>query len=747
MKKSFSFWQFSALILICTALLSTGIFLYVNKLKSTLTAKRIAYLSEVAKQGANTIHTQVQGDLDLLQAVATAIGVLPQPTDAILTSLMKAESAANNFKRMGFVYPDGMAILSDDLLLDISRQTHFEKALAGEPNVSSRISDSADGQDIIVEAVPVYHGGEIIGVLFAARGTQEYADALDVESFGGEGYSLIVRATGDKMVGSRHKNAVSGMYNIFNSPDDPNHQLAPLIKEKLQAHQSGTITYHSAEKGELHISYEPLGINDWYLFSVVPTAKLTAQINALIWLLLVLCVTVALAGLAVWGYFYLNHKRNRERLYKLAYLDPVTGFPNAAAQLAAAEQLLKDHPDDSYAVVAMDVSKFKIFNEQHGYQTGNILLTHIARVINSNLQPGEVCARIYGDFFAMLLKYTTKGALKNRLELLGEQITSFQTEDRKAYPLLLAFGVYQAERGMPIHIMYNRAMIAKIQVKGRYDEIVTFYHPDWQQTLEDEEFVERHMQQALKKNEFRFFLEPVISLADGKIGAAAAKADWLVPERQEPLTMRQFIPIFRKNGFIYQFDRFLFESACRLLAQWKKDGTPLVPIAVSISNELLYDANFPQYAADKTAAYGVDPKLLILELTETSRADFLPQLKRSGEALAKAGFKLTVQYEGRGVMLSNIFQHLPVVGVKAAPGIWTPSADPKQNVMVKALTDICRQLGIYLTADGVLNQTEMEHIKALGFEYALGPFAAAPVTPEELAAKMKQPDGGAETAK
>ena len=98
-------------------------------------------------------------------------------------------------------------------------------------------------------------------------------------------------------------------------------------------------------------------------------------------------------------------------------------------------------------------------------------------------------------------------------------------------------------------------------------------------------------------------------------------------------------------------------------------------------------------------------------------------------------------------MLSNIFQHLPVVGVKAAPGIWTPSADPKHNVMVKALTDICRQLGIYLTADGVLNQTEMEHIKALGFEYALGPFAAAPVTPEELAAKMKQPDGGAETAK
>lgn len=742
MKKSFSFWQFSALILICTALLSTGIFLYVHKLDATLTAKRTAYLSEVAKQSAITIRTQVRGDLNLLQAVATAIGAIPQPTEAVITSLMKAESAANNFKRMGFVYPDGMAVLSDDLLIDISRQSHFQKALAGEPNVSNRIPDSADGQDIVVEAVPVYHNGNIIGVLFATRGTQEYADMLDVESFRGEGYSVIVRANGDKMVGSLHKNAVSGMYNIFNSPDDPDHRLAALIEKKLQTNQSGTITYTSTEKGELHISYEPLGINDWYLFSVVPTATLTAQVNALIWLLLMLCIAVALAGLAVWGYFYLEHKRNRKQLYKLAYLDPVTGFPNAEANRPAAQKLLKEHPENRYAVVALDVSKFKIFNEQHGYQTGNILLTHIARVINANLEQDEICTRVYGDFFAMLLKYTTEGALKNRLELLGEQITSFETEDRKAYPLLLAFGVYPVEeRGMPIRMMYNRATVAKSQVKGRYDEIVAFYRPDWQQTLEDEEFVERQMQQALKKKEFRFFLEPIISLADGKISAALALADWRVPGRKEPLTMRQFLPIFRKNGFIFQFDRFLFESACEMLAKWKKDGTPLIPVVVNISNELLYSPDFPKRAADKAAEYGVDTKWLILELTETNRADFLPQLKRSGEALVKAGFGLTVRYEGRGVTLSNIFQHLPIIGIKAAPSIWTPSADEKQNVMARALTDICRKLGIFLAADGVLNQAETDHIKELGFQYAQGPFAAPGVTPEELAKRIREQNG------
>ena len=213
--------------------------------------------------------------------------------------------------------------------------------------------------------------------------------------------------------------------------------------------------------------------------------------------------------------------------------------------------------------------------------------------------------RIYGDYFALLLQYSTEGALKNRLELLGEQITNFQTENRQAYPLLISFGVYPVEdRTMPLRVMYNRAAVAKSRVKGRYDEIVAFYRPDWQQTLEEEDFMERHMQQALKKGQMHFLLEPIVDLKDGKIGAAMARAEWHIPQRQAPLTMKQFLPVFRKNGFIYQFDRFLFEEACKTLAKWKKENTPLIHIVVNISNELLYDGNFVQQLAQKAASYG-----------------------------------------------------------------------------------------------------------------------------------------------
>lgn len=734
MKKSFSFWQFSVLVLICTAVLSTGIFLYVNRLSNILHQDMKTYLSEVAKQGVNTIEAKVQDDFDLLQSIATAIGAVENPTENMITKLMKAESEINNFKRMGFVYPDGMAVLSDDLLLDIAQEPHFIKAMAGTANVSNLIKDDADGKNIFVEAVPVYHHDQIIGVLFATRGMEEFTQALDVASFGGEGYSLVVRANGEKIIKAEHKNAVSGMYNIFNSPDDPNHELAQVLRDELQQRKSGTIDYLSAEKGSLHISYEPLNINDWYLFSVVPTARLTAQINAFITLLLILCLAVAIAGLAVWGYVFLQQRRTREELFAYAYIDPVTGFPNAEANRTEVERLLKENPDTRYAIVAMDVSKFKIFNEQHGYKVGNILLNHIARVIQNNLQPNELCTRIYGDYFGMLLKYTTEGALKNRLELLGEQITSFQTENCQAYPLLLSFGVYPIEdRSMPLNLMYNRATVAKSQVKGRYDEIVAFYRPGWQKTLEEEDFMERHMQQSIKKNELHFFMEPIVSLDCGKIGAAMALARWRIPNRPEALSMEQFIPVFRKNGFIYQFDRFLFESACQAIAHWQKNGSPLIPIVVNMSNELLYDADFVQRLTAKTAQYGVPNQLLIIELTETARTDFLPQLQRAGEELRKAGFGLTVHYEGKGVTLSNIFQHLPIEGIKVAPTIWTPEASQKQQVIAKAITDICQQLGIFLAADGAKTQEDLEHIKHLGFQYVQGQAAAPEVDSTQLA--------------
>ena len=730
MTDSLSFKKISAIILLCTAVLSTGIFLYVNQIERTLERNRTMYLEEVARQTTDEVETQVFNDLALLRSIATAIESLSKPTASHINRLMQNETAINNFKRMGFVRPDGMAMLSDNLLLDLSSEEHFQKALAGEANVSERITDAADGKDILVEAVPARKNGKIIGVLFATRSVEEFAKELDTQSFRGEGYSAIVRSNGDSVARALHKNAISQVENIFNMPDDPQGQLARALKEPMQNRQSGTVKYTSAEKGELHISYQPLNINDWYLLSVVPTVQMTRQINALVWRLLGLCLAVVAAGLCAWGYIFVQQKKARQKLFTTAFIDPVTQCKNLAAIRPEMEQLFRTHTNQSYALVAMDVGKFQSFNERYGFKTGDTLLKHLSRVIQEGLKQDELFTRIYADRFAMLLKYSSEGELKNRLELLAEQISNFQTEDKKTFALMLAFGVYPIEdRHESAQEMYNRACVAKKRVKGRYDEIVAFYQTRWHQELTEEALIESRMRQGIEKKEFRFFVEPIRSLKDDSLFAAEAVADWPVPERQDPLEQAVFRPVFERNGFIYQYDRYLLDAALETLSTWKVQGKKLLPIVVKVADEHLTAPGFAERLAAKAKEMDIEPKWLYLELTETKRRILNARLKAAGEELKQQGFNLTVRYTG---LVSPAFKEMPIDGVKIGRQMWTESPDRKSNMLAQSLGQVCQELGIFLAADDVATQEDADRIKTLGFSYAQGPFVGPMVKPEEL---------------
>ena len=730
MTESLSFKKISAIILLCTAVLSTGIFLYVNQIERTLERNRTMYLEEVARQTTDEVETQIHNDLALLRSIATAIEAGPKPTAQSIDRLMKTETAINNFKRMGFVRPDGMAMLSDNLLLDLSGEEHVKKALTGEANVSERITDAADGKDILVEAVPARKNGKIIGVLFATRSVEEFAKELDTQSFRGEGYSALVRANGDSVARALHKNAISQVENIFNLPDDPQGQLARALKEPMQNRQSGTVKYTSAEKGELHISYQPLNINDWYLLSVVPTVQMTRQINALVWRLLGLCLAVVVAGLCAWGYIFIQQKKARQKLFTTAFIDPVTQCKNLAAIRPEMEQVFRQNAQQSYALVAMDIGKFQSFNERYGFKTGDTLLKHLSRVIQEGLKQDELFTRVYADRFAMLLEYASEGELKNRLELLAEQISNFQTEDKKTFALMLAFGVYPIEdRRESAQEMYNRACVAKKRVKGRYDEIVAFYQKRWHQELTEEALIESRMRQGIEKKEFRFFVEPIRSLKDDSLFAAEAVADWPVPERQDPLEQAVFRPVFERNGFIYQYDRYLLDAALETLAGWKAQGKKLLPIVVKVADEHLTAPGFAERLAAKAKEMDIEPKWLYLELTETKRHILNTRLKTAGEELKQQGFNLTVRYTG---LVSPAFKEMPIDGVKIGRQMWTQSPDRKSNMLAQSLGQVCQELGIFLAADDVATQADADRIKALGFSYAQGPLVGPKVKPGEL---------------
>lgn len=302
MKKTFSFGQCAAVVLICTGLVSTGVVWYVNQLTHKLETETLQILKEFADQDAQHVRAQVTADLGMLSAVATAMSILPDPTLENMTELLETERKQNLFKNMEIGNTNGITYLDNGTMINLAGMPHFEQAVKGHAQISERVTDVIDGSNILVESVPIKNKDEVIGVLMGTRSTAEFGKMLDMQSFGGEGYSLIVDSNGDKVVESFHKNAISGLYNIFDMPDDPDHELRHKVLSDFTARKSGIVKYKSAKRGTLYINYQPLFINSWYLISVVPEEHIAKVTNNFVTLLPMLCLMIALAALMLGAY-------------------------------------------------------------------------------------------------------------------------------------------------------------------------------------------------------------------------------------------------------------------------------------------------------------------------------------------------------------------------------------------------------------------------------------------------------------
>lgn len=302
--KKFSFGHCVAIVLICTGLVSVGISLYVNQLTQKLEQETFLLLKEFADQDAHHIRSQVTADLEKLNAVATAMSILPNPTLENMTELLETERKQNLFKNMELGSTNGITYLDNGAMINLAGMPHFELAVKGQAQISERVTDLIDGENILVESVPIKNKDEVIGVLMGTRNTADFGKILDTQSFGGEGYSLIVDSNGDKVVESFHKNAIGGLYNIFDMPDDPDHKLRDQVIKDFNAHKSGIVKYKSAKRGVLYISYQPLGINHWYLIAVVPEKHIAKVTSTFITLLPMLCLLIALSALLLGAYLH-----------------------------------------------------------------------------------------------------------------------------------------------------------------------------------------------------------------------------------------------------------------------------------------------------------------------------------------------------------------------------------------------------------------------------------------------------------
>ncbi|WP_303871634.1 bifunctional diguanylate cyclase/phosphodiesterase [Acetobacterium wieringae] len=453
-----------------------------------------------------------------------------------------------------------------------------------------------------------------------------------------------------------------------------------------------------------------------------------------------------LYGLAFMGLFVISinsnlaigtFKKEIQQLKQLQDLDFLTGCPNWIKFKKECEIILDTSKTQDYAMVIFDIDKFKAINDLYGHQTGNEILTAIAKILEMYLNEEELFARMATDNFCILMKYEGYGEFSLRLENLIRKINGYSQK----FIVSISMGIYLiGETELDINALSDRANMAKRSIKDNSQISYAFYEESMRVALILENEIENRMERALVSGEFEVYLQPKYLFSDEQIIGAEALVRWNDPERGM-LPPNDFIPLFEKNGFVKKIDTYMFEAVCKLLAKWEKEMDQLTNMIISVNFSRLHLENMllPEELLAITNRYQIDPKMIEIELTEGTIFNNDVQMVEIMNHLKDFGFHISIDDFGRAYSSLNTLKNLPADILKLDKAFFSESTDnARGEKIITSMLNMAKDLDLITVAEGVETREQVEFLKEKGCDIAQGFFYAKPMNVFEFEDFVKE---------
>ena len=727
-------WISYLLIIVVITILTFFVYgcTFINQAKKVLYDEKVNYMKEISIKTSQNVQSYINGYLTTVDAISSFISIHdPYDTKHIL-EMLQAEAEKNDFKRMGIISPDGTAVTTDGLTLELADRPYFERAMQGKSTVSNELLvDKADGAEINVIASPVYYEGEVVQVIFATKTQEGFSNLLQMESFNGEGYSYIITSDGNAAVKTNHPSSIQNYTNLFDEihPHLISDKNFLKMKEDIANGQAGTFENKEVNK-KTQVYYTKVGINDWWLVSVVPSESISQKSDKLIMELTFFTIIVVLLVSSLSITIMVNMNRSNKKLEHIAYTDKVTGFSNWHKFCIDAKNNLEKNKNIDYAMVSIDVKKFSVLNDLFGHNMGDSTLQFIANIISADMQPMETFARASMDKFAIMMEYKNKRGIIDRIEQLSAAVKNLI----ESYTIELSAGVYLIEeKNLSIEILNDRANIARNIAKQKNNTYYSFFNEKNRLDILREKEIENVMHAALRSGEFEVYLQPKYSIKTNSIIGAEALVRWNRKEF-ELIPPDEFIPLFEKNGFIRDLDLYMFEQICSLLSQWSRnEKVRVVPISVNLSRGHLSDKNLPQKFSKIMKRYQVDPKFLEFELTESAIYSDTENMKNMMKRIRALGINISIDDFGSGYSSLGTLKDLPIDVLKLDKSFFDDLFDHEngQSIVVDVLS-MSKRLGLVTVAEGIETVEQVEFLKTTECDIIQGYYFSRPVMTEKF---------------
>lgn len=421
-----------------------------------------------------------------------------------------------------------------------------------------------------------------------------------------------------------------------------------------------------------------------------------------------------------------------------------TSAPAAIRQIArkdaflqALQAFLREHPDNSWAVAAVDIQHFKLYNELYGTAKGDALLNALAGcLLDYGKQTGYPVGYFGNDDFFLCLPDD-----KAEQTVVLSALQACVSPGKQDVTFFVVLGVCPVEghSKSDVDALCNYAQIAGM-APGSASNAIRRFEPSMLNELKEQQQLLSELERALDNHEFCFFLQPKCNSMTRAIVGMEALVRWNHPTRG-CVPPSEFMPLLERTGLVTKLDQYIWESVCQTLQKWQENGSNLVPVSVNVSVVDIVNLDVPQVFADLVEKYKLEPKLLLAEITETMLAENAQVVENTIQGLHRKGFSVMMDDFGSGYSSLNMLKDTNVDAIKLDMKLIDMNQQNRSKgvQIVESVVDMAHRLNLPIIAEGVETPEQVSMLQAADCLYTQGYYFFKPMPVENAEQLLAQP--------
>ncbi len=421
----------------------------------------------------------------------------------------------------------------------------------------------------------------------------------------------------------------------------------------------------------------------------------------------------------------------RQRIHQMAYYDQLTDLPNRVMFGDRLQQVLQDaeHYQHLFAVMMIDVDRFKVINDTMGHAAGDIMLREVARRLRATVRRDDVVARLGGDEFAILLPgIANSGDPASIAAKLLDALRQPVLIDGREIIVSLSIGIaqYPADsREAEDLVKYADTAMYLAKRSGRNN--FKFYSRKLTESVREGLLLEADLRRGLASGQMELYFQPKYRLTDMAMVGAEALVRWNHPE-QGLIMPNHFIPFAEETGLINELGDWVLHSACKSVAEWNRGRAEPLRLAINLSARQFMHNRFSHHVSMILALHGCRPEWVELEITESLLLDDSSEVLQAMLELREQGITIAIDDFGTGYSALNYLARYPITTLKIDRSFVCQIGElTTHEELVKAMLSIARCLGQVVVAEGVETEQQSAFLRANGCQMVQGRLYSPPL--------------------